>query len=381
MDSHGRVCAYIDLDAIAHNFAVLCANTRVPASVVAVVKANAYGHGAVRVARRLEEKERLWGFAVATAAEALELFAAGIRKPILILGYVFWEDLPKLVRCGIRLTVFEMESARAIAQEAARQRRTARVHIAVDTGMSRIGVSDDGVGLGVALGVASLPNVFVEGLFTHFARADEAEKEASQRQLARFLAFAGNLLEKGVRVPLCHCANSAGILDLPQSHLDAVRAGIALYGIYPSGEVQRSHARLRPAMEIKSHLSFVKEVGPGVPISYGGTFVTTRPTRVATVPVGYADGYPRSLSNRGSVIVCQRRAPIIGRVCMDQFMVDVTDIPEARAGAEVTLLGRDGDLRMDAEEIGAKSGRFPYELVCMVAGRVPRVYMESKRGE
>lgn len=377
MKKYSRVCARINLDAVAHNFAAMRANMDPKAGMIAVIKADGYGHGAVPVARLVEDYDYIWGFAAATAEEALALRAAGVRKPILILGYVFEEHYEALVREDIRPAVFRADTARQLSQEGARQGRTVPIHIAVDTGMTRIGFADTPESVQRIKEIAAFPHIRIEGLFTHFARADEADKRSAEAQLARYLKFADALEAEGVKIPLRHCSNSAGILDMPHANLDLVRAGISIYGIYPSDEVKKEAVPLLPAMELKSHISHIKEVDAGVPVSYGGTFVTVRRTRIATIPVGYADGYPRLLSNKGRVLIRGKSAPVLGRVCMDQFMADVTDIPEACCLDEVTLLGQDGDACISAEELGALSGRFPYELVCDISKRVPRVYLRG----
>lgn len=225
--------------------------------------------------------------------------------------------------------------------------------------------------------ISRLPNIKIEGMFTHFARADETDKTSAQDQLERYLKFADKLKETGVDIPLRHCSNSAGIIDMPYANLNLVRAGISIYGIYPSEEVCKENVPLKPVMELKSHITLIKEVEAGVPVSYGGTFVTKQKTRIATIPVGYADGYPRQLSNKGRVLIHGKSAPILGRICMDQFMVDVTDIPQAQELDEVTLLGTDGEASVTVEELGGLSGRFPYEFVCDISKRVPRVYKKN----
>ena len=225
--------------------------------------------------------------------------------------------------------------------------------------------------------ISKLPGLEAEGIFTHFARADENDVSPAARQLEKFLAFLTGLEKAGVTFPLRHCSNSAGIIRMPDANLDAVRAGVILYGLYPSEEVEKEPVPLKAVMELKSHIAYIKTVEPGVEISYGGTFTTTEPTKVATIPVGYADGYSRGLSNKGSVLIRGRRAPILGRVCMDQFMVDVTHIPEAEELDEVTLLGKDGEDCITMEELGNLSGRFNYEFACCISKRVPRVYYKN----
>ena len=378
MKKHDRVYASVDLGAIADNFKNIGCNLTEGTKMIAIVKADAYGHGAVPVSRAIEHEERLWGFAVSTTEEAEELLDGGIAKPVLILGHAFPEDYETLVERNIRPTVSSLAAAAALSHTAALAGRLLPVHLAIDTGMSRIGLRGPRESLAEIKAISGLPNLRLEGIFTHFARADEEELEPTVRQLELFHSFLRLVEEAGIKIPMRHCNNSAGALWNRQGDMEAVRPGIALYGIYPSDETLNHGVALRPAMEIKSHLSHVKDVEAGVSVSYGGTYVTTREnTRIATVPVGYADGYPRSLSNSGSVLIRGRRAKIVGRICMDQFMVDVTEIPGVSQGDEVTLLGRDGGEYIPVEELSALSGRFPYEFLCCVGKRVPRVYQGS----
>ena len=306
-------------------------------------------------------------------SEGLELRAAGITKPILILGYTFEEDYEAMIQNGIRPAVFTERMAEAFDAAAARIGKRAPIHIAVDTGMSRIGFADTADSILTVKKISGMGHLSIEGAFTHFARADETDKQAAMRQMHRFADFCDAMEASGVHGFLRHCSNSAGILELPMANMDMVRAGITIYGIYPSDEVSRE-IPLAPVMELKSHVVYIKMIEPGTAISYGGTFVAEHPMRIATIPVGYGDGYPRSLSNCGYVLIRGKKAPILGRVCMDQFMVDVTDI-EAELLDEVTLLGRDGDAEITVDELGALSNRFPYEFVCDIGKRVPRVYL------
>ncbi len=377
MKKYSRVFAKIDLGAVRNNFLAMKEKLRDGTKIIAVVKADGYGHGAVPIARMAEPWDFIWGFAAATVEEAVELRLAGIKKPILILGCVFEEDYEKLTAYGIRPTVFQLSAARELSKTAVRTGTSLPVHLAVDTGMSRIGFADTEESVKEIEEMAKLPGLVLEGIFTHFARADEKDKSDAVSQLNRYLRFIRLLQEAGISIPLRHCSNSAGILEMPEANMDAVRAGISMYGIYPSDEMDRNRIRLEPAMELKSHIVYIKEVPAGVPVSYGGTFVTDRPTRIATIPVGYADGYPRSLSSRGCVLIRGKRAPILGRICMDQFMADVTDIP-AEELDEVTLMGRDGEEFLSVDELGALSGRFPYEFVCDISKRVPRIYVNEQ---
>lgn len=371
--SNGRITAYIHLEAVEENFRRMKANLKEGVQMVAVIKTDAYGHGAVRIAKLVEPYPYIWGFAVAAVSEGLELRAAGITKPILILGYTFEEDYEAMIQNGIRPAVFTERMAEAFDAAAARIGKRAPIHIAVDTGMSRIGFADTAESILTVKKISGMGHLSIEGVFTHFARADETDKQTAMRQMHRFTDFCDAMEASGVRGFLRHCSNSAGILELPMANMDMVRAGITIYGIYPSDEVSRE-IPLAPVMELKSHVVYIKMIEPGTAISYGGTFVAEHPMRIATIPVGYGDGYPRSLSNCGYVLIRGKKAPILGRVCMDQFMVDVTDI-EAELLDEVTLLGRDGDAEITVDELGALSNRFPYEFVCDIGKRVPRVYL------
>lgn len=369
MKQNSRVYAAIHLDAVEENFRQMKQNLKPGVQMIAVIKTDGYGHGAVPIAHLVEEYDYVWGFAVATAQEAFTLREEGIKKPILILGYTFEEDYEEMAKREIRPAVFQYETAKKMARAAAAQQTVMRVHLALDTGMTRIGYADVPESIEQIQKIAALDGIEVEGIFTHFARADEADKTTAYGQLKRYETFVGELERAGIRVPIKHCSNSAGIVEMPEANLDAVRAGITIYGIYPSQEVKRDQVVLRPVMELKSCIVYIKTVKAGTPISYGGTFVTPREMRVATIPVGYGDGYPRSLSNKGWVLIHGKKAPILGRICMDQFMVDVSDIPEAKEMDEVVLMGEG----LSVETLGELSGRFPYEFVCDIGKRVPRV--------
>ena len=377
MEKYSRIKALISLDAVLYNFKQMKKNIKEGTKIIAVIKADAYGHGAVPISRMLEELDYVWGFATATAQEALQLRRAGITRPILILGLVFEEYYEELVKNEIRMAVCDYETAKKYDEAAVRAGKKGLIHIAADTGMTRIGFKDSEESLKDIRRISELPNVEIEGLFTHFARADEYDRAPAMVQLKRYLAFAELLEKNGIRIPLHHCSNSAGIIRVPEANLNIVRAGITIYGIYPSEEVEKDIVKLQPVMSLKSHVSYVKDVEPGTEVSYGGTYITDHVTRMATIPVGYADGYPRMLSNKGWVLIHGKKAPICGRVCMDQFMVDVTEIPEVKAGDEVTLLGKDGDEFISADTLGDLSGRFSYEFVCDINKRVPRIYIRN----
>lgn len=377
MKKFERVKAVVSLDAIAHNFAEMKKNIAKGTKIVAVIKADGYGHGAEAIARLIEDYDYIWGFAVATPEEALQLRTFGVKKPILILGIGFEEYFTQMIAKEIRLTVCTYEMAQKLSEEAQRQGRDVHIHIGLDTGMSRIGFADRQESVEEIKKISQLPNLKIEGMFTHFARADETDRSPAIDQLNRYLNFAKLLEDAGIQIPMKHCSNSAGIIRVPEANLNAVRAGITIYGIYPSNEVERDIVKLIPAMELKSHISYIKTVEPGAAFSYGGTFTAKKEMKVATIPVGYADGYPRSLSNKGWVLIHGKKAPILGRVCMDQFMVDITKIPDAKAGDEVTLIGKDGKEFISIEKFGDLSGRFSYEFACDISKRVPRVYIKD----
>lgn len=377
MEKNNRVKAVISLDAVEQNFREMRKNIAEDTKMIAVVKADAYGHGAVPIAHLIENHDYIWGFAAATAEEAVHLRQAGITKPILILGIVFDEYFPELVQYDIRPAVCEYNEAKKLSDEAVLQNKTVHIHIALDTGMTRIGYADIPESVEEIKKIAELPNLEIEGMFTHFARADEYDRSPAMVQLERYQDFSKRVEEAGVDIPLHHCSNSAGIIRVPEANLSIVRAGITIYGIYPSSEVERDIVKLAPVMELKSHITYVKDVPAGAAISYGGTYVADKKKRVATIPVGYADGYPRQLSNKGWVLIHGKKAPILGRVCMDQFMADVTEIDNVKKGDEVTLLGRDGDEFISIEEMGDLCGRFSYEFACDISPRVPRVYIKD----
>ncbi len=374
MRQHNRVCAEIDLDAVLFNMEQMKNRIGGDAQLIAVVKTDGYGHGAVPIARMLEEVSYVWGYAVACLEEAVQLKENGIKKPVLVLGCVFPDQYEEMIRYDIRPTVYTEEMAEELSKEAARRGKDVFFHIKIDTGMGRIGFAVNEESVETIERISRLPHVRMEGMYTHFAKADETDKTYTLRQHERFLFMKGQLERRGVSVQYYDCDNSAGIIDFPDMKHDLARAGISTYGMYPSKEVHKEAVALKPALSLISHVTFVKDVEPGTAISYGGTFVAKEKMKVATIPVGYGDGYPRSLSNKGSVLIHGKRARILGRVCMDQFMVDVTDIPETKFMDRVVLVGSDGDDRISVEELSELSGRFNYEFVCCLGKRIPRVY-------
>ncbi len=375
------VCACIDMDAFRHNIKEIRKHIQNNAGFMGVVKANAYGHGAVCVGRCLEAEGADW-LAVACVDEGIELRKAGIGLPILVLGYTAPEQYEAMIHYQITPAIFSYKTACLLSETAKKFHRTVNIHIKLDTGMSRIGFLPGEESVREILNISRLEGIRIEGMFTHFACADmegEPWKAVTEKQFAAYEMMEKRLLEEGLHIPLCHCANSAGIIALPHTHKDMVRAGIILYGMYPSDEVPEDVLDLRPVMSLKSHITYIKHLPEGCGIGYGHTYVTRRETVVATVPVGYGDGYPRQLSNKGCVLIRGKRAPIIGRVCMDQFMVDVTDIPDVCEDDLVTLIGEDHGQVLTAQEVGTMAGSFNYELVCDVGRRVPRVYYEGGR--
>lgn len=369
-----RVRADISLDAILANMESMKRNLKEGVQIAAVLKTNAYGHGAVEIAKVLEPLDYVWGYAVAAFEEAVELREAGLRKPILLLGYVFPYCYQELAKMNIRPAVFREDMLEQLSAAAKAAGKKIKIHIAVDTGMSRIGIFPDETGLDFVKKALETEGLQVEGMFTHFARADEADRSFTEEQLEKFVWLTEAVKERlGYEIPIRHCSNSAGIIEYPHANMTMVRAGITLYGLWPSDEVRKDIVPLEPVMSLRSHIIYIKEISAGTPVSYGGTWAPDHTVRLATVPVGYGDGWPRSLSNKGYVLIRGQKAPIRGRVCMDQFMVEVTDIPDAAEGDEVTLIGRDGDTYISMEEVGDLSGRFNYELACDINPRVPRV--------
>ena len=362
----------IDLDILSENFEAIRKKAGVP--VMAVVKADAYGHGAVQVARLLQDKCAF--FCVSSILEAMELRKAGLTKPILILGYTPAEAYPTAVREGIRPTIYRLEDAQALSKAAQALGLSARFHFAVDTGMSRIGFQVTEADADICAQIARLPGLVAEGLFSHFATADCADLTRAKAQAERFAEFDEMLRRRGVEIPIRHLNNSAGLMNFATPY-EMVRSGIITYGMYPSGEVDPGLLPLRPALRWLSRVSHVKVLPAGREISYGGTYVTKADTVVATIPVGYADGYRRNLSGKFYVLIRGKKAPILGRICMDQMMVDVTAVPGVQVGDQVTLVGTDGEEAITMEEISARADSFNYEFVCGISRRVPRLYVQD----
>ncbi len=376
MKQYKRVYASINLDAVIHNIKEMKKNIPAGTGILGIVKADGYGHGSVPVAYAIDPF--VAGYGVATAEEGMILRHHGITKPILVLGAAPKSSYPDLIDYGIRPAMFTRAQLETFSAIACKKGKKAPVHLAVDTGMSRIGMAPDQESADLVQEMERLSGIELEGMFTHFARADELDHSKAEEQLKRYLAFVDLLKQRGIQIPFRHCANSAGIIESIGTDLELVRAGISIYGMYPSDEVETSQVLLQPAMELKSFLTYIKTIEPGTEVSYGGTFTAQNRMRIATVPVGYGDGYPRNLSGKGWVLIKGKKAPVLGRVCMDQFMVDVTEIDGVQEEEPVTLIGTDGEEQILVEDLAKAGGGFHYEIVCDIGKRVPRVYYQNE---
>lgn len=377
MKEYNRVYAKIDLDAVAYNMEQMKNRIGEGARLIAVIKTDGYGHGAVPLAEMFETFDYVWGYAVASLDEGIVLRKHGIKKPVLVLGCVFPDQYDDMIRNEIRAAVYTEEMARDMAERAEKAGTKALLHIKVDTGMGRIGFPVSEESADAIARISRFSGAYIEGMFTHFAKADEADKTYTYEQHRKFMWMKEQMEKRNVDIRYYDCDNSAGIIDFPDMKHDLARAGISTYGMYPSDEVDKKAVALKPALSLISHVAFVKTVEPGTAISYGGTFVAQKKMRVATIPVGYGDGYPRSLSSKGEILIHGKRARILGRICMDQFMVDVTDIPGTKFMDQAVLVGRDGDEEVSVDELARLSGRFNYEFVCCLGKRIPRVYVKN----
>lgn len=377
MKKYSRVYAEINLDAILHNMEQMRGLLKEDTKIMGVIKTDGYGHGAVQIGRELEKLDYTWGYATATVAEAEILRRNGLKKPILVLGATFPEEYEAMADHEIRVNVYSIRQAEQMEEAAAKMNKKIIVHAKIDTGLSRLGFQVTEEAADEIARISRMPHIILEGIFTHFAKSDASDKTMANQQMEAFARMKEMLEERKVEIPLIHCSNSAAIVDMPEANMSVVRAGIILYGMWPSDEVEKENIDLEPVMSLKSCIVFLKELEKGRVISYGATYETTRKQRIATIPVGYGDGYPRSLSNKGYVLIHGKKAPICGRICMDQFMVDVTDIPEAQEGDSVTLIGRENGAEITMEEIGDLSGRFNYEFACDLGKRIPRVFVRD----
>lgn len=376
MNNYCRLKAVIDLDAVKKNLEAIHSKVNDDTKMIVVIKADGYGHGAYRIASVFEDADYVWGYAVAFLEEGVALRKEGIKKPILCLGCVFPNQFEDMITNDIHMTLYSEELALEAVEVAKKLNKKIVAHLKIDTGMSRLGFNVSDESIEAILRLCQNPWLDVEGMFTHYATADETDKTGTYKQLHEFLYMKEKLAEKGQIFKYYHCSNSAAIIDMPeQDTLNLSRSGIATYGLYPSKDIDQSKITLYPALELIAHVTFIKWVEKGTPVSYGSTYVTERPTCIATIPTGYGDGYPRSLSNKGYVLIHGKKAPIIGKVCMDQFMVDITDIPDVKFGDVVTLIGKDGDEFLSVETLSDLSGRFNYEFLCNINKRVPREYL------
>lgn len=374
MNNYNRVYAEVNLDIIRNNVYHIKKYIN-GAKLLAVVKADAYGHGAVVCAKNIDDIVDFYG--VATVDEALDLKTAFVQRPILILGAIFDEKISEAIISEIRITVFNYELAKKLSDYATMMKKKCYIHIKLDTGMNRLGFLNDENLLNTIIKIKNLPNLVIEGIFTHFANADEKDYTRFSNQLDKFNSIINKLSDVGVDIPIIHCANSATINNFRDCAKDMVRAGIILYGYYPTEDMEKN-VHIEPALTLKSHIISIKEVDAGEGVSYNSTYITDKKTKIATIPVGYADGYPRSLSNVGYVLVNDKKAKIIGRICMDQFMVDVTDM-DVSVNDAVVLIGRDNMNKITLEEVSELSGKFIYELICGLSKRIPRLYFRDNK--
>lgn len=376
IDSIRSTWAEIDLNCLAHNIREVKKNISKDTLIMAVVKANAYGHGAVDVSKTLLENgaDKL---AVAIVAEAVELRLAGIEAPILVLGTTDENQYSQLLKHNITSTIYNYNSAKALSDEAVESKTVAKIHIKIDTGMCRIGFFPNDKAVSEIIKISKLPNIEIEGIFTHFAKADEVDKNFTRLQYNRFIDLINKLEKSGVHIPLKHASNSAAIIDLPEYNLNMVRPGIMLYGLYPSEEVNKDKIKLQPAMTLKTKISNIKEVSKDTGISYGHIYHTEGKTKIATIPIGYADGFTRLLTSRGEAFINGKIVPVVGKICMDQCMLDVTEAGNVNIGDEVILFGN-GELGLHIDDIANKLNTINYEIVCMVGRRVPRVYIKDE---
>lgn len=379
MKVYSRAYAAIDLDAVIHNINELKKRIGEQTDIIAVIKADGYGHGAVPLGREMESIPFVWGYAVATADEAVLLRKGGLKKPILILGAIFPEQYDLIQKYDLRTTIFSYDMAKMLSDSISAEDQNIKIHIKMDTGMSRLGYLPCKESVKEIEQISRLPHIIMEGIFTHFVKADEADKTMTTHQVELFDEMNQMLLKQGITFPIRHISNSAGIIDVDNTSYDLVRAGIVIYGIWPSDEVNKASINLRPVMALKSRIAFLKTIKAGDTVGYGATYQTDREEKIATISFGYADGYPRTMSNKGYVLIRGKKAPIRGRICMDQFMVDVTNIESVCIGDVVTLIGKDENEEITMEEFSRLSGRFYYEIPCILTKRVPRVYYKHNQ--
>ncbi len=372
-----RAWAEVNLDNIAHNVKEIRRITNKNAEIMGVVKADAYGHGVMEVANTLLNNG-VTRLAVSMLDEAIQLRKSGFKVPILILSYTDPRRADEIVNYDVTQTVFSHDLAQALSDASLRNKKNVKIHIKIDTGMTRVGFMPGYSAIKNVTEIGKLPGLIIEGLFTHFASADETDRSYTYMQFERFMSICSELNRIGLYIPVKHVANSAGIIEYPEMHLDMVRPGIILYGLYPSNEVNRDKIDLKPAMSLKANVILVKDVEKNTCISYGRIFTTKRESKIATIPIGYADGYTRLLNGKARVLINGEFAPVVGKICMDQCMVDVTDMKNpVRVGDEVVLFGKQGDCEMSVDELAASIGTINYEITCIVGKRIPRVYLQG----
>lgn len=372
-----RAWAEVNLDHIAHNVHEIQRITNEKAEIMGIVKADAYGHGVMEVAKTLLANG-VTRLAVSMLDEAIQLRKVGIEVPILILSYTDPRRSEEIIQNDVTQAVFSHDLANALSDASIKLGKNVKIHIKIDTGMTRVGFMPGYSAIKNVIEISKLPGIIIEGLFTHFASADESDKSYTYMQFERFMSICNELNRIGLYIPMKHVANSAAIIEFPEMHLDMVRPGLILYGMYPSGEVDYTKLDLRPAMTLKANVTFVKEVESGTCISYGRIFSTQRQSKIATIPIGYADGYTRLLNNKGKVLINGEEAPVVGKICMDQCMVDVTDMEsEVKVGDEAVLFGRQGNREIKVEEVAAQVGTINYEIVSIIGKRIPRVYLQD----
>lgn len=375
MYSLNRAWAQVNLDAITHNLKEIRRITNKNAEICGVVKADAYGHGFLEVSKTLI-KNGVTYLAVSMLDEAIQLREQNITVPILILSYTDPVRCDEIVLNDVTQTVFSYDLAKALSQSAKRLNRNVKIHIKIDTGMGRVGFLTGYSSIKTIIEICKLPNLIVEGIFTHFASADESDKSYTYMQFEKFMNICNELKRVGIFIPIKHVCNSAGIMEFPHMHLDMVRPGIILYGMYPSDEVDKSTLDLIPAMTLKANITLVKDIEPGTCVSYGRIFKAKRKSRIATIPVGYADGYLRTLTNKARVLINGQFAPIVGKICMDQCMADVTDVSgDIKCGQQVVLIGEQDGENITMEEIADSLGTINYEVSCVIGKRIPRFYV------
>ena len=369
------VWAEVNLNSLEHNMKEIKKHAK-DKKIYAVVKADAYGHGALDVAPVFLASGAT-ALAVAVITEAMELRRSGVKAPILILGYTPLTFGHQIAEYDIEQTVYDLDYARELSRIAQKENKKVKIHIALDTGMGRIGLLPDETGLNSVREMSKLPNIILEGIFSHFSTADEKDKSYSEYQIKVFNDFVSKLEAEGIKFNVKHLSNSAAIMDLPQAHFDGVRPGIIMYGYYPSDEVLKDKLDLKPALTLKTNIVHVKTLPKGMYISYGRKFITDRESVIATLPIGYADGYTRLLTGKAKVIINGKFAPVVGRICMDQCMVDVTEVGPVDVGDEVILIGEQQGAKFNADDIASLIGTINYEVICMIKTRVPRVYVKG----